>query len=235
MTLEEVSRIERYIEGMPTPLKERDALWFRLMYHMALRLDEVLKLRFCDYVPVPEGQDGRIAAEHGWLRVRTKGGGGEREAVPVHPYVLQAWHRYKNVYFAIVEGDDQAYISASATQLNNAYYKAVKGGDDAARYCPSHFGHGLSCVSPQTLRTEVNQWGEWIGFVKKTKEGGSKPLNPHDLRRNAITHLLDRGFKVENVAAFSRHSCEYITEMYDQKRAKRALKCADALAVGCYQ
>lgn len=67
----------------------------------------------------------------------------------------------------------------------------------------------------------------WATSSTKSSSGGRaaglRPCTPHDLRRSAITHLLERGTDALAVQAFARHGQLSTTTRYDRCReeAKR--------------
>lgn len=58
---------------------------------------------------------------------------------------------------------------------------------------------------------------------RRARAAGLRPCTPHDLRRSAITHLLERGTDALAVQAFARHEQLSTTTRYDRRReaAKR--------------
>ncbi|MBA3243362.1 MAG: tyrosine-type recombinase/integrase [Acidobacteria bacterium] len=60
--------------------------------------------------------------------------------------------------------------------------------------------------------------------VRSDEAGLSQPCTPHDLRRTAITHMLERGADALAVQDFARHLSISTTTRYDrrQERAQRA-------------
>lgn len=69
-------------------------------------------------------------------------------------------------------------------------------------------------VSGITITRAVKAWGSILG---------KEDLSPHDFRHAAITHALDDGLSIVDVAALSRHSTQYITQRYDRNSNTRAL------------
>ncbi|HEU4597204.1 MAG TPA: tyrosine-type recombinase/integrase, partial [Pyrinomonadaceae bacterium] len=61
----------------------------------------------------------------------------------------------------------------------------------------------------------------------RSREAGLKPCTPHDLRRSAITHMLERGADALAVQGFARHLSLSTTTRYDRRQEqakKRAVR-----------
>ena len=224
LTLDEIQRIEASILRQPSPIKERDHLLFCCLYYQGLRHDEVLSLRWCDYEPDPRPH-GCI----GWLRIKAKGKL-TRVKAAIAPKTLEAWEAYKNLYAACVEQPEMCHCFISTTRLEQAYYKAMEGG----RYHDHcNLGVGLKAISQPTSGKIIRGWGEVVGYVnvhRGNRDNGKRlPLRAHDLRHNAITHLIDAEVPTQDIAAFARHASEYLVKRYDLKTSIRSMKCAEVL------
>lgn len=65
---------------------------------------------------------------------------------------------------------------------------------------------------------------------RRAREAGLRPCTPHDLRRSAITHLLERGTDALAVQAFARHEQLSTTTRYDRRREEAKRDAARKLA-----
>ena len=65
---------------------------------------------------------------------------------------------------------------------------------------------------------------------RRAREAGLRPCTPHDLRRSAITHLLERGADALKVQAFARHEQLSTTTRYDRRREEAKREAARQLA-----
>jgi integrase len=65
---------------------------------------------------------------------------------------------------------------------------------------------------------------------RRARQAGLRPCTPHDLRRSAITHLLERGADALKVQAFARHEQLSTTSRYDRRREEAKRDAARQLA-----
>jgi integrase len=65
---------------------------------------------------------------------------------------------------------------------------------------------------------------------RRARQAGLRPCTPHDLRRSAITHLLERGTDALAVQAFARHEQLSTTTRYDRRREEAKREAARRLA-----
>jgi integrase len=65
---------------------------------------------------------------------------------------------------------------------------------------------------------------------RRAREAGLRPCTPHDLRRSAVTHLLERGADALKVQAFARHEQLSTTTRYDRRREEAKREAARRLA-----
>lgn len=65
---------------------------------------------------------------------------------------------------------------------------------------------------------------------RRARAAGLRPCTPHDLRRSAITHLLERGTDALAVQAFARHEQLSTTMRYDRRREEAKREAARKLA-----
>lgn len=65
---------------------------------------------------------------------------------------------------------------------------------------------------------------------RRAHQAGLRPCTPHDLRRSAITHLLERGADALKVQAFARHEQLSTTTRYDRRREEAKKDAARQLA-----
>lgn len=65
---------------------------------------------------------------------------------------------------------------------------------------------------------------------RRARAAGLRPCTPHDLRRSAITHLLERGTDALAVQAFARHEQLSTTTRYDRRREEAKREAARKLA-----
>lgn len=65
---------------------------------------------------------------------------------------------------------------------------------------------------------------------RRARAAGLRPCTPHDLRRSAITHLLERGTDALAVQAFARHENLSTTTRYDRRREAAKREAARKLA-----
>lgn len=65
---------------------------------------------------------------------------------------------------------------------------------------------------------------------RRARQASLRPCTPHDLRRSAITHLLERGTDALAVQAFARHEQLSTTTRYDRRREEAKRDAARRLA-----
>jgi integrase len=65
---------------------------------------------------------------------------------------------------------------------------------------------------------------------RRARQASLRPCTPHDLRRSAITHLLERGTDALAVQAFARHEQLSTTTRYDRRREEAKREAARRLA-----
>lgn len=65
---------------------------------------------------------------------------------------------------------------------------------------------------------------------RRARQAGLRPCTPHDLRRSAITHLLERGADALAVQGFARHEQLSTTSRYDRRRQEAAREAARRLS-----
>jgi integrase len=65
---------------------------------------------------------------------------------------------------------------------------------------------------------------------RRAREASLRPCTPHDLRRSAITHLLERGTDALAVQAFARHEQLSTTVRYDRRREEAKREAARQLS-----
>lgn len=115
------------------------------------------------------------------------------------------------------------YLTAQGCQYVKAWLDH-RGDDSGPMFCPvSQTGE----VRLTRLR------GESIAYIlrRRQEEAGTEPFSPHDLRRTAVTHLLDAGVDVFTVQKLAGHADASMTSRYDRRDESAKRRAVKVLAI----
>ncbi len=115
------------------------------------------------------------------------------------------------------------YLGTQACQHLKAWLR-LRGDDPGPVFCPvSQTGE----IRLSRLR------GESIAYIlrRRQEESGTDRFSPHDLRRTAVTHLLDAGVDVFTVQKLAGHADASTTARYDRRDEGAKRRAVQVLAV----
>ncbi len=92
----------------------------------------------------------------------------------------------------------------------------------------------LFCPVSQTGEVRLSRLrGESIAYIlrRRQEESGTDRFSPHDLRRTAVTHLLDAGVDVFTVQKLAGHADASTTARYDRRDEGAKRRAVQVLAI----
>lgn len=124
--------------------------------------------------------------------------------------------------------EEFVYVESKATRLALGRWLKRRGKADGPLFCSVWRGGRVrrddGDVRPLT--------GDAVYKIvaRRARAAGLRPCTPHDLRRSAITHLLEHGADALKVQAFARHEQLSTTTRYDRRREEAKRDAARQLA-----
>ena len=112
--------------------------------------------------------------------------------------------------------------------------------DQACRYVQEWLAHRgdepgpMFCPVSQTGEVRLTRLrGESIAYIlrRRQEEAGTEPFSPHDLRRTAVTHMLDAGVDVFTVQKLAGHADASMTARYDRRDEGTMRRAVQVLSI----
>ncbi len=115
------------------------------------------------------------------------------------------------------------YLSTQACQHVEVWLRH-RGDEDGPMFCP---------VSQTGEVRHTRLRGESIAYIlrRRQQEAGTDTFSPHDLRRSAVTHLLDAGVDVFTVQKLAGHADASTTARYDRRGEGAKRRAVQVLAI----
>lgn len=145
------------------------------------------------------------------------------EACTLRP---EDWRERDHRLRVMGKGEKEEYVYVESKAARSALKRWVKrrGHVDGPLFCSVWRG-GRVRLDEETGRARPLSGDAVYKIVERRAHAvGIEPCSPHDLRRSAITHLLEEGTDALAVQSFARHEQLSTTTRYDRRRehAKRA-------------
>ena len=121
------------------------------------------------------------------------------------------------------KGDKERMVYLGRDALRAALdWLCVRGTDPGPLLCPVSKAGDVE-------RRRLSDQAVYNALRKRAREARVRPFSPHDLRRTAITNMLDRGGDLSVVQDIAGHSSISTTKIYD-RRGEAAKRRTSALA-----
>lgn len=199
---DELDRVFDVCRDDPAPIGRRDLALFSVLYGAGLRRQEVTSLQVEDYDPT----SGRLVVHGKGNKTRTVYiKNGQKRA-------LENWLEIRGLVDQAARGEE---CHEAAVVMNAA----------APGFSPIFLGTGGRGRAFTTKGMSVD--AVYDVCQSRAEQAGIKPFSPHDLRRTAISDMLDAGADISAVKSVAGHALIETTSRYDRRgeRAKEAAAC----------
>lgn len=166
------------------------------------------------------------------LSVLYYGGLRRDEACGLRPEDYQARQRQIHIW-GKGEKEEIVPVESKRARLALGRWARLRGDAPGALFCSLRRGGSLRInVNKETQETYVRPLtGDAVYKIVRHRASleGIPPCTPHDLRRSAITHLLEGGEDPLSVMNWARHDDVRTTKVYDRRSERAVRACARRL------